>query len=121
MNESMESRLIRLLQDGKIYRIDLRIKCKTRDGMTYTLMTQACPRNVCPAIDSAKDSNEAQGIYASWVVVMATQNVLELTQSIERGDGLWFSEEELLSIRHSEIVRIWAELGDIYYDGPIEG
>lgn len=120
MNESMESRLIRLLQDSRIRRVDLKIKCKTRDGMTYTLMTQECSRKDCPMIGSATDSDNENGMYASWVVTVATQNVLEATEIVERGDGLWFALDELMSIRHGEIVRIWAELGDIYHEGPVK-
>ena len=52
MNESMNSRLTRLLDgDSGIYQVDILLKCKTRDGMIYTLdvtenRTQDCTKEI---------------------------------------------------------------------------
>ena len=37
-----------------------------------------------------------------------------LTEYAEK-EGYWFADEDMVSIRKSEIVRIWAELGDLYF------
>jgi hypothetical protein len=43
-------------------------------------------------------------------------NLLHITNVVEKGDGYWLATEELVAVKHTEIVRIWAELGDLYMD-----
>jgi len=115
MNETLSSKLARLLMDERIYKVEINIKCKTKDGMIYTIQSQEYSRE---SIDEA--AKGANLCFAEVVDTSTTQNLLEITSIIEKADGFWFSVEEMVSIKHSEIVRIWAELGDLYYDGMPE-
>ena len=109
MNERFSSKLARLLMNKHIYRVEVNIKCKTKDGMIYTIQSQE--------FDRAETESNVCGItFADCVDTATTQNLLEITGIAEKGDGFWFSVEEMVSVKHSEIVRIWAELGDLYHD-----
>lgn len=108
MNETLQSKLARLLQDEHIYKVEINIKCKTKDGMIYTLRSQEYNRTE----EMGKTAlGFDEGIHSN---VMG--NLLDITNVIEKGDGYWFSVEEMVAVKHTEIVRIWAELGDLYYD-----
>ena len=109
MNETLHSKLARLLMDEHIYRVEINIKCKTKDGMIYTLQSQEFDR-------ADIEANVNHIPFADCVDTATTQNLLEITSIVEKGDGFWFAVEEMVSVKHSEIVRIWAELGDLYYD-----
>lgn len=109
MNETLSSKLARLLRDEHIYRVEINIKCKTKDGMIYTIQSQEFDR-------ADSEANPCHIPFADCVDTATTQNLLEITSIVEKGDGFWFSVEEMVSVKHSEIVRIWAELGDLYYD-----
>lgn len=103
MNETMKSKLVRLLEDDGIYRVDVSYKCKTKDGMLYTMEHDELGRR----------DGESQDDFGCRVVNTATETTLHLTDESEE-DGYWHSADELVSIRKSEIIRIWAELGNIY-------
>lgn len=108
MNETLQSKLVRLLADENIYRVEINIKCKTHDGMIYTLLSQEHDR-----------TEGAEGTtlpYAERVHTCTVQSLLEVMDVVEKGDGYWFSVEEMVAVKHTEIVRIWAELGDLYFD-----
>jgi hypothetical protein len=107
MNETLQSKLARLLQDEHIYRVEINIKCKTRDGMIYTMQSQEYDR---------EDTKDYCITYAEHIDSCTTSNLLEITDIVAKGDGFWFSVEEMVSVKHSEIVRVWAELGDLYRD-----
>lgn len=109
MNERLSSKLARLLADERIYKVEIDIKCKTKDGMIYTIQSQEFDREETTA-------NVCKIPFADCVDSATTQNLLEITNIVEKGDGFWFSIEEMVSVKHSYIVRIWAELGDMYYD-----
>lgn len=110
MNESMQSRLCRLLaQDPDIYKVEVPIKCKTKDGMIYTMECIEVEREKCPKEIPFED----------YVHSIACQGLLHLHDLVEGPDGFRLSMHELVSVRGSEIVRIWAELGDIHTEGPI--
>lgn len=109
MTETLSSKLARILQDKHIYKVEINIKCKTKDGMIYTLQSQEFDR-------ADTEANVCNIPFAACVDTATTQNLLDITSIIEKDDGFWFSVEEMVSIKHSEIVRIWAELGDLYYD-----
>lgn len=109
MNETLHSKLARLLMDEHIYKVEINIKCKTTDGMIYTILSQEFDR-------AESETNVANIPFADCVDTATTQNLLEITSIVEKGDGFWFSVEEMVSVKHSEIVRIWAELGDLYWD-----
>ena len=111
MNETLSSKLTRILQNEGIYKVEINIKCKTKDGMIYTLLSQEYSRE-----DIGDAEKQAHISFAEAVDTSTTQNMLEITGIVEKGDGFWFSVEETVSIKHSEIVRIWAELGDLYCD-----
>lgn len=102
MKETMKSKLARLLMDGTVEQVDINYKCKTRDGMIYTLQTDAFMRESC------KEIPFADSIYGSVI-----GELVKLTDYAEK-DGYWFTQEDMVSVRKSEIVRIWAELGDLY-------
>ena len=108
MNETLQSKLARLLQDKHIYKAEINIKCKTKDGMIYTLRSQEYTR-MDEMGKTALDFDEC--IHSD---VMG--DLLDITNIVEKGDGYWFSVEEMVAVKHTEIVRIWAELGDLYYD-----
>lgn len=111
MNERLSSKLARLLADEHIYKVEIDIKGKTKDGMIYTLLSQEFSRE-----DMTEGQKATCISFPEAVDTSTTQNLLEMTSIIEKGDGFWFSVEEMVSVKHSEIVRIWAELGDLYYD-----
>ena len=108
MNETLRNRIDRLLADKHIYRVEINIKCKTKDGMIYTLQS------------SEYDRTEEMGVTAlsfeEGVHTATVDDLLHITGVVEKGDGYWFSVEEMVAVKHTEIVRIWAELGDLYYD-----
>ncbi len=108
MNETLQSKLTRLLQDKHIYKVEINIKCKTKDGMIYTLETNEYDR---PEGDGVTTLPFADGVHSDTV-----GNLLHITNVVEKDDGYWVATEELVAVKHTEIVRIWAELGDLYYD-----
>lgn len=109
MNDTMQSKLMRLLEDGGIYRVDISYKCKTKDGMLYTMEHDEFPRR----------DGESQDGFGCRVVNAAIGTTLRLTDEAEK-DGYWYSVGEMVSIRKSEIIRIWAELGDIYTNSTLK-
>lgn len=104
MNETMKSKLSRLLQDEDIYQIDIVYKGKTRDGMLYTLQRDAFMR------EKADSEKFAESVYNS-----AMETLLGLTDLMEK-DGFYFADEDMVSIKKSEITRVWAEIGDMYME-----
>jgi hypothetical protein len=108
MNETLRNKLDRLLADDHIYKVEINIKCKTKDGMIYTLDFYEYDR---PDGDGVTTLPFADGVHSDTV-----GNLLHITNVVEKGDGYWLSTEELVAVKHTEIVRIWAELGDLYYD-----
>lgn len=111
MNETLISKLTRLLSDEHIYKVEINIKCKTRDGMIYTILSTEHSRE-----GMSEEEKAACISFPEAVDTSTTKELLDITRIIEKGDGFWFSVEEMVSVRNSEIVRIWAELGDLYYD-----
>ena len=108
MKETMKSKLVRLLKDGNIEQVDINYKCKTKDGMIYTIQTDAFKNERGTGEEFAEDIHNA-----------TTEELLKLTEYAEK-EGYWFADEDMVSIRKSEIIRIWAELGDLYFaDGEI--
>ena len=108
MNETLQSKLTRLLADENIYKVEINIKCKTQDGMIYTLLSQEH--------DRTEETKTTTLPFAECVHSCTTQNLLEIMGIVEKGDGYWFSVEEMVAVKHTEIVRIWAELGDLYFN-----
>lgn len=114
MNETMKSKLARILSDERIRKVEINIKGKTRDGMIYTLCSHLHDRAETKDVE-----REYKISFAEHVDACTTEELLHINGVIEDGDGFWIALEEMVTIRHSEIVRIWAELGDLYQDGPI--
>ena len=112
MNETLQSKLARLLADKNIYKVEINIKCKTADGMIYTLDANE--------YDRFKGEGETTLPFADAVHSSTIETLLHIMNVVEKGDGYWFSVEEMVAVKHTEIVRIWAELGDLYYDGMPE-
>lgn len=111
MNETMKSKLTRILQNKHIYKLEINIKCKTKDGMIFTMCSHEHDR--ADVTDVEKECNIS---FAEHVDTCSTQELLHINGVVEDGDGFWICLEEMCTIRHGEIVRIWAELGDLYYD-----
>lgn len=112
MRESLSSRLCRLTtKDSGINQIDLEIKCKTRDGMIFTLEIIECKRKL---IEGASMD------FAEIVDTRATSELLGYTEMVEHTDGFITSMHELVTIKNSEIARVWVELGAIHTDSPVE-
>ena len=112
MNETLQSKLARLLADENIYKVEINIKCKTQDGMIYTLMSQE--------YDRAAVTKDAALTFAETVHYCTMENLLEVMRIVEKGGGYWFFSEEMVAIKHTEIVRVWAELGDLYCNNMTE-
>lgn len=108
MNETLQSKLARILADKNINKVEINIKCKTHDGMIYTLSSLV--------YDRAEETKETTIPFADCVHSHTVQNLLEIMDIVEKGDGYWFSCEEMVAVKHTEITRIWAELGDLYCD-----
>lgn len=108
MSETLQSKLARLLTDENIYKVEINIKCKTQDGMIYTLVSHE--------YDRKEKTKETTIPFSELVHTDTVQNLLHVMDVVEKGDGYWFSVEELVAIKHTEIARIWAELGDLYCD-----
>ena len=108
MNETLQSKLARLLADEHIYRVDINIKCKTQDGMIYTLFSQNHTR--------VEETQEPNIPFADLVYSSVAECLLHVMEVVEKGDGYWFSVEEMVAVKHTEIIRLWAELGDLYSD-----
>lgn len=112
MNETLQSKLARILADENIYKVEINIKCKTQDGMIYTLMSQEH--------DRATVTKNTVLTFADTIHCCATESLLEIMGIVEKGGGYYFSAEEMVAVKHTEIVRIWAELGDLYCDNMPE-
>jgi hypothetical protein len=108
MNETLQSKLARLLSDKNIYKVEINIKCKTHDGMIYTLMSQE--------YDRTEETKETTLPFAECIHSHTVQNLLEVMGIVEKDNGYWFSVEEMVAVKHTEITRIWAELGDLHID-----
>ena len=108
MNETMRSKLDRLLADKNIYRVEINIKCKTKDGMIYTMMSQE--------YDRTEEMGETCLPFSEGIHSDTMSNLLHVTDVVETGNGYWLAVDELVSVKHTEIIRVWAELGDLYYD-----
>ncbi len=112
MSETLRSKLARILSDEKVRGVEINIKCKTRDGMIYTLWLDEH--------DRAETTRTTTIPFSDVVHTTALESLLHVMEVVEKGDGYWFSTEEMVAVKHTEIVRIWAELGDLYYDGMPE-
>lgn len=103
MSESMKSKVVRLLVNVDVEAVSMNYKCKTKDGMIYTIQSD----KFCK--DSKSDSD-----FAGNICNAVTEELIKITEDIEK-DGYLFTEEDMVSIKKSEIIRIWVELGDLYY------
>lgn len=108
MNETLRNRLDKLGLDEHIYQVDLVFKCKTKDGMLYTLDGMECRREDCPKEIPFPDFLES----------CAIKSVLDLMGLVQdaRGDAFYFSAHESAAIRKDEIIRVWADIDCAHYD-----
>ena len=107
MNETLRDKLDKLCRDAHIQQVDLAFKCKTKDGMLYTLDIVECRKAGCP-----------EGVtFAELLEGHAIQGVLlRLNHAQEaRTEEFYFSAHESVAIRKDEIVRIWADIGRAHY------
>lgn len=110
MNETIQSRLTRLTRDlGRIDEVDMLLKCKTRDGMIYTL----------EVTEFRTEGYKGEIPFAGHVDSSMAMALISAVEQVAK-EGYWFSGHEMAAIRHDEIVRLWVEIGDVYYNGPIE-
>lgn len=108
MYETMKDKLERLQQIDGTYRVDTIIKCRTREGMLYTLGITENHQE-----DAPKDIP-----FAEWVESNAIKDLLQYSEALQQGDcGFITSMHELVTIRKTEIVKLWVELGECYVMG----
>lgn len=104
MNELLKNKLERIIMgDEGIYGVDISYKCKTKDGMLCTID--------CDEFKNREDEDHSS--FCSRVVNTVIETIMALSENSET-EGFIFSVEEIISIKKSEIIRIWAEIGDIY-------
>ena len=104
MKETMCGKISRLLEDDNIYRVSLILKCKTKDGMIYTVEVYEVDR-----------SDVAEGIpFGDVVSSRACAALIDLTKRVDIEGGYTMSLHELVAIQSDEIARVWVELGDLY-------
>lgn len=106
--ESIESRLTRLTVDVDVERIDMLLKCKTQDGMIFTLEVTEFYKKDCP-----KDLP-----FADYISSGTLKGLLSATELVAT-DGFWFSGHEMACIKRGEITRLWIEIGDVYVEGAV--
>lgn len=105
MKETLTSRLINMTRDEHIYQVDVAYKCKTKDGMLYTLDITECRREDCPAGFA----------FSEWIDSNVLKDLLHYMELVEKEDGFYFSTYESALIRKSEIVRVWADIDTGHY------
>ncbi len=89
--------------DPEIYRVAIDIKVKTKDGMIYTMENREC------------GGYDGEIPFADCVINEISGAIIDYTnQTEEKPDSFWFALDESVSVRNSEIVRIWAEIGPFY-------
>lgn len=108
MNETLRNRLDKLGLDKHICQVDLVFKCKTSDGMLYTLDGMECRR-----ADSPKEIP-----FSDFLESCAIKGVLELMGVVQdsKGDNFYFSARESAAIRKDEITRVWADIDCGHFD-----
>lgn len=110
MNETMWSRLVRLTRDvDDVYRVDTLCKCKTLDGMIYTMNVTEFHRDECPR----------EMDFAEYISSGAARVLTERTEEVSDGKGFLITYHENVAVRKDQIARVWVELGDAYHNGPI--
>lgn len=106
MNKTMMNKIQQLItEQPNLHKVEMNIKCKTKDGMIYTLSSSIYEK------ENLNTEHFSQLVYES-----SFDDLLHITEGIERG-GFWICHEEMVSIEAREIVRVWSEIGDLYYDG----
>ena len=93
MKETMKSKLARLLMDENVRQVDINYKCKTKDGMIYTLQTDSFIR------DSDRDISFADAIHSE-----AIGELEKLTEYAEK-EGYWFADEDIKPLFRSSLPR----------------
>jgi hypothetical protein len=108
MNDALRDRLFKITRDLHVFQVDLAFKCKTKDGMLYTLDVHECRREDCP-----------EGIlFADWLDTQSFMGVMRLQDIVEdvRTAKFYLSEYESAAIRKDEIIRIWADIDCGHHD-----
>jgi hypothetical protein len=108
MNETLRDRLFKLTRDPHIHQVDLVFKCKTKDGMLYTLDILECRKTDCPE----------SILFAEFLESHAIKGVLDRMGLVQdaRGDKFYFSAHESVAICKDEIIRVWADIDCAHYD-----
>ena len=107
MKETLSNRLFKLTNDVHVEQVDVAYKCKTKDGMIYTLDIDGYRR------DAIEGYNITFPEHVDSCVIKELLNYLEL---VEAEDGFYFSSCESVLIRKSEIVRVWADIECGHFD-----
>lgn len=105
MHETLSSRVVRMTSDEHVCQVDIAFKCKTKDGMLYTLDITECRREDTP-------ENFA---FSEWIDSNVIEDLLHYLELVEKEDGFYFSTYESVLIRKSEIVRVWADIDCAHY------
>ena len=110
--DTLEKRLTDLFDGGSgddIYQVLISLKCKTKDGMVYTMDGIEFHREQGQPSDSFRDA-----IFSNTLL-----NVLEYQELVSRDpDGFRVSCHECVAVKSSEIVRIWADIEESWVEGP---
>lgn len=111
--DTLEKRLTDLFDGGcgkDIYRVDISLKCKTKDGMVYTM----------DGIEFRREQDQTPERFRDGIFSQTLLNVLEYQELVSRDpDGFRVSCHECVAVKSSEIIRIWADIEESWVDGPI--
>ena len=92
-----------------IERVIISIKCKTKDGMVYTM----------DGIEFAREKGQEKDIFRDGIFSKTLLEVLEFQELVARDpDGFRVSCHECVAVKSSEIVRIWADIDESWVDDP---
>lgn len=110
--DTLEKRLTDLFDGGSgdnIYRVDISLKCKTKDGMVYTM----------DGIEFRRKKDQPKDFFRDGIFSKTLLNVLEYQELVSRDpEGFRVSCRECVAVKSSEIVRIWADIEESWVDGP---
>jgi hypothetical protein len=110
--DTMEKRLADLFdcQNGEhIEKVLISLKCKTKDGMVYTMDGR----------EFDKQPGQSKDHFRDLIFSGTLMEVLEFQELVARDpDGFRVSCHECVAVKSSEIIRIWADIEESWVTGP---
>ena len=110
--DPLHERLHKLVRDEgpDLTQVNVALKCRTSDGMIYTL----------DVIEFTRSQYGKEVPFEDVIFSRSLDEVLHLTELISRDPNrLQLSSHECVSIKSSEIVRIWADIDATYVTGML--